>query len=313
MLSYLEKYKKARLKYSIVIPSILFSSMFLFLIISLILIQADTTNVNECTGFAVFSLSMVFFVVGKVIYNSKATKIEVYEILEKGDTKGIKFYICLSIITLISVGECLWNISLYKIRAYPIEMKRTIIAFMSLGIAFIGSMIIINSLLLKREIAKFKNAIKSLSETEEKVLKEEVITLKDYEGFKLTTNFLIRFIPNQCTAIDYNDIFKTSIKYCSGGRNYSSFYAIKVYDENTKLLGKFCIQCGRRKSVESDLITFLAKLKLKCNNIFFEIDSDSFYFKINEREIDSEYQKLKSDNSEDSIPLNKGRKKRKSK
>lgn len=309
MLSYLEKYKKARLKYSIVIPSILFSSMFLFLIISLILLQADTTNVNDYTGFVIFSLCMVFFIVGKVIYNSKATKIEIYEILEKGDTKGIKFYISLSCITLISVSECLRNISLYKIRSYPVEVKRIIIAFMSLGIVFIGGMIIINSLLLKRDITKFKNTIKSLLEAEEKLLKEEVITLKDYEGFKLTTNFLIRFIANQCTAIDYDDIFKTSVKYCSGGRNYSSFYAIKVYDRNSKLLGNFCISCGRRKNVERNLITFLVNLKLKCSNISFEFDSDSSYFKINESEIDSEYKKLKDGERKDCIQLNRGRKK----
>lgn len=311
MLSYLEKYKKARLKYSIVIPSILFSSMFSFLIISLILIEADSTNVNDYTSFAIFSLCMVFFIVGKVIYNSKATKIDTYELLEKGDTKGIKFYIILSCITLISVSECLWNISLYKIRAYPLETKRIIIAFMSLGIVFIGFMIIINSLLLKHDIAKFKNTIKSLSETEEKVLKEEVITLKDYEGFKFTTNLLIRFIPNQCTFIDYNDIFKTSVKYYSGGRNYSSSYVIKIYDKNSKFLGNFGIPCGRRKNVKSNLITFLANLKLKCRNILFDFDSDSLYFKINECEIDSEYKKLKYGDIEECIPLNKGKKKTK--
>ncbi|GKX66541.1 hypothetical protein [Inconstantimicrobium mannanitabidum] len=309
MLSYLEKYKKARLKYSIVIPSILFSSMFLFLIISFILLQADTSNINDYTGFAIFSLCMVVFIVGKVIYNSKAIKIDPYELLEKGDTKGIKFYISLSCVTLISVGECLRNISLYKIKSYPAEMKRIIIAFMSLGIVFIGLMIIINSLLLKRDITKFKNIIKSLSETEEKALKEEVITLKDYEGFKFTTNFLIRFIPNQCTAIDYNDIFKTSVKYYSGGRNYSSYYTIKIYDKNSKFLGNFGIPCGRRKNVESNLVTFLANLKLKCSNVLFEFDSDSSYYKINESQIDSEYKKLKGGDREDCISVNRGKKK----
>lgn len=312
MLFYLEKYKKARLKYSIVIPSILFSSMILFLIISFILIQGISTNANGYSAFAIFSLCMVFFIVGKVIYNSKTIKIDAYELLEKGDTKGVKFYIGLSFVTLISVGGLLWNIPLYKIREYPSEMKRIIIAFMLLGIVFVGSIIIINSLILKKDIAKFKNLIKSLSKTEEKVLKEEVLTFKNYEGFKFTTNFLIRFVPNQCTAINYNDISKTSVKYLSGGRNYKSSYAMKVYDKNTKLLGYFVFLCDRRKDVERELITILANLKLKCSNILFDFDCDGFYCKINECEIDNEYKKLKDGDSKDSIPLNKVRKKRKS-
>lgn len=269
MLSYLENYRKARLKNWVIIPIILFSSMILFWVMGT-LFMSPAANINNYNnvGFGVFCLCMVLFIAVKSIYHAATTR-NVYEFLEEGDRKGTKFYIILVFISLISVIVCFWNIPLDEI----LETKDFMLEIVML-IVIVALLCIINFLSLKREITKFKNTIKFLSETEEKVLKEEIITLKNYYGSTLTKSFLIRFTPFACAAIHYNDIMKVSVEFVHA-RYSKGCYSIKIYDKNYKLFGRVIIMYDN--NAKKDLKTFLANLKLKCCNVSFKFSRNFFW------------------------------------
>jgi|GEM_PF-2821729 len=269
MLSYLENYRKARLKNWIIIPPMLFSLMFLFFVMGM-LFTAPAANIYNCynVGFGALCDCMSLFIAVKFVYHAATTR-NLYEFLEEGDTKGTKLYFVLVFIFLIIVIVCFLNISLDQI----LEMKDFMFEIvMLIGIALLFS--IINFLSLKGEIIKFKNIINSLSETEEETLKEEVITLKDYYGSKFTKRFLIKFTPFTCTATDYNNITKASVKF-EQGRYGTGGYYIKIYDKNSKLVGRVTIMYDN--NAKNQLNAFLANLKLKCSNISFKFNRNLFW------------------------------------
>lgn len=154
-----------------------------------------------------------------------------------------------------------WSVPLDEI----LKIKDFILEIVFL-IVLVDLLIMINFLSLKREIPKFKNIIESLSETEEKILRKEIITLKDYYYFRFTTSFLIKFTPFSCAAIDYNDIMKVSVKFVRPSKGDSKgHYFIKIYDKNSKSLGRIIIM--NDKNAKNDLKALMANLKLKCSNI----------------------------------------------
>lgn len=271
MLSYLENYRQARLRNWVVIPIILFSSMLLFFIISLLLMPSPQ-NTNNCyiAGFGVVYLCMDLFIAVKFVHHAATTR-NLYKFLEEGDKRGLKFYVVLVFMSLIGVILCICNIpsdEILKSREFILETVFLIV--------IVDFLFVINFFSLKKEIPKFKNMIKSLSETEEQKLKKEIMTLKDYDDFRFTKNFLIKFTPFACVAIDYNDIMKGLVKYVppSRGSNKGSYF-IKIYDENSKSLGSISIMCD--KNVKNDLKALIETLKLKCSNISLEFSRNFFW------------------------------------
>lgn len=104
---------------------------------------------------------------------------------------------------------------------------------------------------------------------------DQILEMKDFMiEIVMLIGILIKFTPFTCTATDYNDITKTSVKF-EQGRYGTGGYYIKIYDENSKVVGRVTIMYDN--NAKNQLNDFLANLKLKCSNISFKFNGNLFW------------------------------------